>query len=576
MDYTTIPQENKAEILEQAVINNRLDELVKTYKELGHIEMTARALGTACRFCGLEKVKTLVDCGATFDIPKDESAEKRYHCYAGMKWDNYRTNYSLYLLNITKQIKGACCCKGLKPLKQIKKDDKTTLKFLPDSERTEVLKYLCENAEKLSFSPEEMLYYAIFARDEFIASELKKLGVTLSEKRVNIITNGGPITDGYWYEWTAMMSKLSDEDYLPVMRNIAAELDEKPFHCTGKVYDITKNRFADPKILEFFRDNFKTDKLNKTDLIRSLIDCNAAASLPIAEQLGWLDNTKRRDDMIAYAQSRKDRVECAAWLLDFKNRTADFAAEREKAEKKIMRELNANPNSVTELKKKWSYKNREDGTLIITNYKSTATTVTVPEMIGKSVVTAIGNGAFAGASGVGAGSVTANFTNAQMQARHRITSLTLPKTIKYIGDGAFTHLHSLESIEIPDGVTEIGAFAFDCCESLTEITVPGSVKKIGMYAFAGCKNLRRVKICEGVIEIGVGAFIKDPRLKEIELPKSLQRLMTQKRYVPQNLSYFTVGALDPNSLLTVYCPKGSYAAEYCKTNGIKVIESSDK
>ena len=35
----------------------------------------------------------------------------------------------------------------------------------------------------------------------------------------------------------------------------------------------------------------------------------------------------------------------SAWLLDFKNRTADFAAERKKAEQKMMRELNANPNS---------------------------------------------------------------------------------------------------------------------------------------------------------------------------------------------------------------------------------------
>lgn len=42
MDYTIIPQENKAEIPEQSVINSPLDEPVKTYKELGYIEMTAR------------------------------------------------------------------------------------------------------------------------------------------------------------------------------------------------------------------------------------------------------------------------------------------------------------------------------------------------------------------------------------------------------------------------------------------------------------------------------------------------------------------------------------------------------
>ncbi len=55
-----------------------------------------------------------------------------------------------------------------------------------------------------------------------------------------------------------------------------------------------------------------------------------------------------------------EQTECSAWLLEFKNRTADFAAERDRAEKRMMRELNANPNSVTELKKIWGY---EKGTV---------------------------------------------------------------------------------------------------------------------------------------------------------------------------------------------------------------------
>ena len=47
MDYKNIPQENKAEILEQAVLNETPEQLAQTYRELGYIEMTARALGLA-------------------------------------------------------------------------------------------------------------------------------------------------------------------------------------------------------------------------------------------------------------------------------------------------------------------------------------------------------------------------------------------------------------------------------------------------------------------------------------------------------------------------------------------------
>ena len=303
MDYTTIPQENKAEILEQAVLNETPEQLAQTCRELGYIEMTARALGLACRFCGVEKVRVLAECGATFDIPCDEAVERRYHCYSGVKYDNYRSNYALYLLRIFRQIKGACCCKGLKPVKQAATNGKKYLPFLPDSERVEVLRYLCENKDKLSFFPSEMLYYAIFARDTVIVDELKKLGVCLSEIRVKKITEGGMYSDSYWYEWYSMMSKLSDEDYLPVLENISSELNGAKFHCTEKVYEVTKARFGAPKNFEFFRDHFRHDKLNKTKIIRGLIDENSVGALSMIESMGWLNIPKKRDELIEYART---------------------------------------------------------------------------------------------------------------------------------------------------------------------------------------------------------------------------------------------------------------------------------
>lgn len=84
--------------------------------------------------------------------------------------------------------------------------------------------------------------------------------------------------------------------------------------------------------------------------MKGVIDQNSVACLEICAKAGWLDMPRKRDEMIRYA-SECGRTECSAWLLDFKNRTADFAAERKKAEQKMMRELNANPNSVTEMKK---------------------------------------------------------------------------------------------------------------------------------------------------------------------------------------------------------------------------------
>ena len=313
------------------------------------------------------------------------------------------------------------------------------------------------------------------------------------------------------------------------------------------------------------------DKLNKLNIMRSMIDVNSVESLALAEKAGWINSIKRRDELIDYAQQRKS-VECTAWLLDYKNRTADFAAEQAKAEKKLERELNADPNSITMLKKLWSYKPREiGGGLVINEYKGTTMTeVTVPAVIGKkdpTPVVEIGNGAFAGSSGMGAGSVRTNATAEQRRARQQITRITIPDTVKIIGRGAFADMLALKTIEIPESVIEIQPFAFYMCVSLEEIVIPRSVRRIGMYAFCLCKNLKRVKIEEGLVELGAAAFSKDPNLKILELPKSLTKMLAEETL------YNTFPTLDRSMPATVICPEGSYAEQYCKEHGIKFKNS---
>ena len=80
MEFT---QEEKAARLQWAVINSSLEELSKECEELGYVEMSAPALGLACRFRGLDVVKCLVNAGASFDFPSTEEAGETYHCYAG-------------------------------------------------------------------------------------------------------------------------------------------------------------------------------------------------------------------------------------------------------------------------------------------------------------------------------------------------------------------------------------------------------------------------------------------------------------------------------------------------------------
>ena len=73
-----------------------------------------------------------------------------------------------------------------------------------------------------------------------------------------------------------------------------------------------------------------------------------------------------------------------------------------------------------------------------------------------------------------------------------IQSITIPNSLRKIGDYAFSKCSSLNSITIPNSVTNIGQAAFDECSSLTTITIPEKVSKIGWGAFSDCASLKSV------------------------------------------------------------------------------------
>ena len=524
-----LTQEEKAALLQRAVINSSVEELTKIYGELGFVEMSAPALGLACRFRGLDVVKCLVKEGASFDFPSTEEVEETYHCYAGTKKGDYRTNYSVYLLKAfgKRPSLPLYCLTGMVMEQQMAREDGSLLTFLPDGERADVLKYLLDNREKIAFHPEELLYYAIFYRDTVLVNELKRQQVRIPEKRVAVIADGAFSPNRYWDEYIALTRQLTGGDYLEVMQQLALELDGKLFRYTEGIFDATKKQFCGGMIFAFFLAHFNQEKMNKSAIMRGLIDVEAAEAFQVVEREGWLAAPRKRDEMIAYA-SEKGKTEILAWLLDYKNRTADFAAEQKKADRKLMQELNCAPDSVLALKKLWSYQKQEDGTLLITNYKGTGVEVTVPEKIGRSVVTAVGS-AFSG-----------------MPVDQKL-KINLPETLRCIGDCAFHRIEGLEEIRIPDGVESIGHFAFyECdqlqniiipdhvkeigdhafqgCSSLVHITIPAQTKSIGMSVFEGCSSLESAAISEGVKKLGSRVFWKCSSLKSVTIPSTVERI----------------------------------------------------
>ena len=70
-----------------------------------------------------------------------------------------------------------------------------------------------------------------------------------------------------------------------------------------------------------------------------------------------------------------------------------------------------------------------------------------------------------------------------------LKSVTIPNSVKNIGQEAFYKCTNLTSAIIGNGVTSIGDYAFAYCTNLKSVTIGNGVTNIGEYAFYGCSNL---------------------------------------------------------------------------------------
>ncbi len=75
-----------------------------------------------------------------------------------------------------------------------------------------------------------------------------------------------------------------------------------------------------------------------------------------------------------------------------------------------------------------------------------------------------------------------------------LTSVTIPESVKSIGNNAFAYCYYLENVTILEGVKSIDVGSFENCSSLTSVTLPDSVSIINENPFRGCDKLTEINV----------------------------------------------------------------------------------
>ena len=220
----------------------------------------------------------------------------------------------------------------------------------------------------------------------------------------------------------------------------------------------------------------------------------------------------------------------------------------------------------------WEYKINDTGenTISIVKYYGNETNLKVPDEIDGKIVTEIAQKAI-------------NQTS--------LRTISLPKTLTYIGDSDFSHAKNLTSIEVRDSEygktrfwTDENGVLYGYVDHHTDVdkttynkylellcypsakieksyTVNDKVTAIGSSAFSNCFYLEEINLGNGVRKLGVAAFENCTSIQSITIPKNVQKIGYNVAYFCDKLAAYHVDEQNEN---------------YCDIDGVLYTKDKSK
>ena len=159
----------------------------------------------------------------------------------------------------------------------------------------------------------------------------------------------------------------------------------------------------------------------------------------------------------------------------------------------------------------------------------------------------------------------------------QIESINLPAGLKKIGNCAFRNVN-LQSIDIPSSVTEMGSAVFlDCfydielnitdLKAWCNISFEGTLRGI-MKLFLNGKEVTHLVIPDGVKEVKACSFGEFVNIESVEIPQGVEKIGDYAFYADYELTSITI----PKSVTSI----GEYAFWYCEKLSSLTIPSSVK
>ena len=117
---------------------------------------------------------------------------------------------------------------------------------------------------------------------------------------------------------------------------------------------------------------------------------------------------------------------------------------------------------------------------------------------------------------------------------------TAPSTLTTVAPYAFYCNDMIQSVSLPNSVTHIGNHAFASCSELVSAPLPTGLTSIGDCCFMYCYHLQNVTLPTGVTELPESVFQGCSELTEMILPVGLKSIGASAFYGCEKITAFTI------------------------------------
>lgn len=105
-----------------------------------------------------------------------------------------------------------------------------------------------------------------------------------------------------------------------------------------------------------------------------------------------------------------------------------------------------------------------------------------------------------------------------------IISVSLPNSVKEIGENLFSSSDTLKKVELSNSLANLKPFTFSGCSSLEEISLPENLESFPDGLFFGCSSLQKIDSCKNINQIGFDVFRDCESLEFFEIPNKVKQI----------------------------------------------------